>query len=171
MNNPISKNIIRFIILAIAQVFVFNNVEVFSFITPFIYILFVLLLPFNTPRWLRLISGFFMGLTIDAFSNTGGIHAASTTLIAFLTPFVQNVFGTRQDYEPNVEPNIRNFGFKWFFVYAAILTAIHHVFLFYLEIFSFSGFIPTLWYAILNSALTLSIIILFQYLFFFFNRK
>ena len=169
MNNLIIRNIIRFIGLVLLQVLVFNNIEVFSFITPFIYILFIMLLPFNTPRWIILISGFLLGLCIDIFSNSGGIHTAATVLIAYLSPWAQNVVSTKSDNEAGTQPGIQNSGFKWFFLYALILTTAHHVCLFYLEIFRFTDFFETLKHALYNVVFNMTFIIISQYL--FFNRK
>ncbi|MEI6123694.1 MAG: rod shape-determining protein MreD [Bacteroidota bacterium] len=169
MNNILFRNIVRFVALVLLQVLVFNNIEVFSFITPFIYILFIILLPFETPKWLILVSGFLLGLCIDTFSNTGGIHTASTVLIAFISPWAQNVVSSKQDYEPGLQPGIRKLGFKWFFFYSLILTTVHHIFLFYLEIFRFSDFFGTLKHALYNVAFTLVFIIISQFL--SFGRK
>jgi len=169
MNNTVIRNIARFIFLILLQVLVFNNIQVFSFITPFIYILFIILLPFETHKWFRLILGFALGLFIDMFSNTGGIHAAATVLIAFISPWVQNVVSTKEEYEPGIEPGIKNLGFNWFFFYSLILTSVHHIFLFYLEIFSLTNFFGTLWHAILNVVFTMVFIIFSQYI--FYRRK
>ena len=165
MNNIIVRNFFRFILLVLLQVLIFNNIQVFSFITPFIYILFIILLPFETPKWLRLILGFLLGFCIDIFSNSVGIHTASTVLIAFISPWAQNVVSSKQEYEPGIQPGIKNLGFKWFFLYSLILTTTHHVLLFYLEIFRFSNFFNTLWHALLNVILTMVFIISSQYLF------
>ncbi len=166
MINLILRNIIRFIILILFQVLVFNNIHVFSYITPFIYILFVLLLPFETPRWLLLLAGFALGLTMDVFSNTGGIHTAATVLIAFVRPWAQNAISSRQEYEPGIQPGIKNLGFKWFFSYSLILTSIHHVSLFYLEVFRFTDFFQTLYHALLNVVYTMVFIIIIQFVFY-----
>jgi rod shape-determining protein MreD len=169
MNKGIIGNITRFVFLILLQVLVFNNIQIFSFVTPFIYILFIILLPFETPKWLRLILGFLLGLFIDMFSNAGGIHTASTLLIAFFSPRVQSLLSSKEEYEGGMQPGIKNMGFKWFFFYSLILTSAHHIFLFYLEIFSISGFFLTLYHAILNVLFTLVFIITSQYI--FYRRK
>lgn len=166
MTNLILRNILRFIILILFQVLVFNNIQVFSYITPFIYILFVLLLPFETPLWLLLLSGFALGISMDVFSNTGGIHTAATVLIAYIRPWAQNAISSRQGYEPGMQPGIKNLGFKWFFLYSLILTTMHHVSLFYLEVFRFTSFFQTLFHALLNVVYTMVFIIIIQYLFY-----
>ena len=169
MNNIVFKNIIRFFGLVLLQVLVFNNIEVFSFITPFIYILFIILLPFETPRWLILVLGFLLGVCIDIFSNSGGIHTAATVFIAYLSPWAQNMVSSKQDYEPGLQPGIKNLGFKWFFYYTLILTTAHHICLFYLEIFRLTDFFETLKHALYNVVFTMVFIIISQYL--FSNRK
>lgn len=166
MTNLIFRNITRFIVLILFQVLVFNNIHVFSYITPFVYILFVMLLPFETPKWLLLLLSFALGITMDFFSNTGGIHTASTVFIGFIRPWTQNAVSAKQEYEPGIQPGIKNLGFKWFFTYSLILTTVHHVCLFYLEVFRFSEFFGTLWHALLNVIYTMTFIIIIQYLFY-----
>lgn len=166
MNSIVFRNIVRFVFLVILQVLVFNNIQVFSFITPFIYILFIIQLPFETPKWFRLILGFLLGLIIDIFSNSEGIHAASTLLIAYIIPWVQNLVSSKQDNESVVEPAISSLGFNGFFFYSLILTGTHHIFLFYLEIFKLSDFFFTLWHTILNIVFTMIFIICIQYIFY-----
>ncbi len=165
MNNNLLKNIIRFIGLVLLQILVFNNIEVFSFITPFIYILFIIMLPFDTPKWVILVSGFMMGMCVDIFSNTGGIHTASTVLMAYISPWAQKVVSSKQDPEAGTQPGIKTMGFRWFFFYTLILTTVHHICLFYLEIFSLTDFFGTLKHALYNVAFTMVFIIISQYLF------
>jgi len=100
------------------------------------------------------------------FSDTGGIHAASTVFIAYLRPWIQNVVSSRQEYEPGIQPGIKNLGFRWFFSYSLILVSIHHISLFYLEIFRLSDFFQTLFHALLNVIYTMVFLIIIQYLFY-----
>jgi len=83
MINPVTRNILRMFILILFQVFVLNNIQVSGYINPYMYVLFILLLPFETPRWLLLISGFAIGISIDLFANTPGMHASATVFMAF----------------------------------------------------------------------------------------
>ena len=166
MNNLILRNALRFAGLVLLQVLIFNNIQIFAYITPFVYILFIILLPFETPRWVTLTSSFALGYTIDIFCGTGGIHAASCTLAGFLRPWIQNLVPSKQEYEPGIEPGIRNLGFTWFFLFSLLLTTVHHLTLFYLEIFSFAHFWLTLRNAMLNIVFTMVFILIIQYLFF-----
>jgi len=163
MIKEIVKYILRFVILVLIQILIFNNIELSGYINPFIYILFILLLPFDTPGWLLLILGFLLGISIDIFSDTLGMHTIATTLMAFLRPFVLDIIAPRDGYETGSNPTISFYGLSWFFRYAAILTVIHHFVLFYIEIFHFGGFFSTLLRVILSSAVTLFLIILSQF--------
>lgn len=163
MIKVLPRNILRFGILLLLQVLVFNNIQLSGYINPYIYILFILLLPFDTPGWLLLLLGFLMGLSIDIFSDTLGMHTIATTLIAFLRPYVLDIIAPRDGYEAGTNPRIAYYGFSWFFKYAAILVLIHHFVLFYIEVFRFGSFFSTLFRVILSSAVTLLIIILSQY--------
>lgn len=163
MIKVLPRNILIFAILVLIQVLIFNNIQLSGYINPYIYILFILLLPFDTPGWLLLLLGFLMGLSIDIFTDTLGMHTIATTLIAFLRPYVLDIIAPRDGYETGTNPRIAYYGFSWFFKYAAILVVIHHFVLFYIEVFRFGGFFSTLFRVILSSAVTLLIIILSQY--------
>lgn len=171
MNNVIIRNILRFIVLLFLQVFVLDNIHLGGYINPYLYILFVLLLPFETPGWLLLTSSFALGLGVDMFSGTGGIHAASITLIAFLRPFVLGLIASSREYEPGINPGIADLGIRWFVSYAAALTLIHHFALFFLEIFSFADFFDTLRRLLSSSFVTFILIVTVQYLFYPLHSK
>lgn len=162
----VPRNIFRFIVLVLIQVLILNNIEFSGYINPFLYVLFILLLPFETPAWLLLVSGFVLGLTIDLFMNTPGLHAAATVLMAFVRPFVLRIFAPRDGYEPGTYPRIFYYGVSWFFKYSALLIVIHHFFLFYLEVFRFTDFFSTLFRVILSSVFSIILVVLSQFVMF-----
>ena len=157
------RNIWRFIFVILIQILVFNNIQFSGFINPYFYVLFILLLPFETPNWVLLILAFILGLSIDLFCNTVGMHTSATVLMAFVRPFVLNVLSSRDGYETGTFPRIYYYGFGWFLRYSLILVLIHHLFLFYIEIFRFSDFFITLSRSLLSSIFTILLIILSQY--------
>jgi rod shape-determining protein MreD len=169
MIKSFGKYIIRFIVLVLIQVLIFNNIQLSGFIIPCFYVLFILLLPFDTPKWALPLIGFLLGLSIDLFTQTPGIHASATVLMAFVRPFILNAIAPREGYEPGSYPTLNYFGLEWFFKYSAILIGIHHFFLFYVEIFRISDFFSTLLRALLSSAFSILFIILSQY--FIFKRS
>src|SRR5690554_7392059 len=77
MNNTAFLNTVRFVVLVFFQVTVFNNIHFWGFITPYPYILFILLYPLNINRNLFLILSFALGLILDIFNNSGGIHTTA----------------------------------------------------------------------------------------------
>jgi len=165
MNNIYVRNIIRFIVLVLVQVLILNKIQLSGYINPYLYILFILLLPFNTPRWLLLLTGFILGLTIDLFSNPLGMHAAATVFIAFLRPWVINIISTEDETEQAYQPGIRTMGFTWFVSYSLILVLMHHTVYFYLEIFRLNEIASTLLRILVSTAITVMLMILSLYIF------
>jgi hypothetical protein len=115
-----------------------------------VYPLTILLLPVFTPRIAVLLIAFFTGLTIDWFSNGGGLHMASLTLIGYLRGFVLDTFQPRSGWDKLDVPNVRQQGIQWFFYYSLILFTIHHFCYFFLETFSFANFFHTLFKVLLS---------------------
>lgn len=150
------------------QLLVLNNIRLGGFINPYIYILFIMLLPFETPGWMLLLLGFFTGLTMDAFSGTLGMHSSSTLLIAFIRPFVLSNISTRATTDKKGAPTLSMNDLGWFVKYTLIMVVVHHFVLFYIETFTFTHFFATLLRVVLSSILTSIFIILSQ--FFSFNK-
>ena len=168
MINEIIRNIIRFILLVFVQVLILKNIEVGRFINPFLYVLFIIVLPFQTPRWLVLISAFILGITIDMFYDTAGMHAAATVFMAYIRPGILKLFSPRDGYEFGTQPTIQYLGIPWFLSYTGILVISHHLILFYIEIFRFTEFFSTFFRVIISAVFSILLIVVVQYLF---NRK
>lgn len=165
MSNIYVKHFLRFVFLVFFQAFILNNIEVSGYINPYFYILFVLLLPVDTDRWLLLISAFLLGLSVDIFSDTAGMHTAATTLAAFARPGIINLITQKQELDAGTEPSVKEFGFRNFFTYSFLITSIHHISLFYIEVFRFSEFFSTLYRAVLSIIFTMILILITNYLF------
>lgn len=131
--------------------------EFSGFINPYLYILFIITLPFETPGWLLLLLAAALGLSIDIFSDTIGMHMAASILLAFLRPFVLARIAPRDNYEPGTLPLPTFYGIPWFFKYTGILVFIHHLFYFIIESFSFGNILQTLAKTVLSSIFTLII--------------
>ncbi len=166
MINLILRNIGRFLFLVLFQVLILDNIQLGPYLNPFMYVLFILLMPFETPGWLLLIAAFLLGFSIDLFEHTPGIHASAMVLMAFIRPSVLKMIAPREGYEPNSYPRIHYYGVSWFLQYSAILVFSHHLFLFYLEVFTFSGFFITFLRILLSSLFSIGLIILSQFLIF-----
>ena len=159
----IGRNIVRFLIVVTFQVLVMDNVMINGYLIPYIYLLFILLMPFETPKWIQLLSGFLLGLGIDVLENTPGMHTAATVLVAFIRPYLLNLLAPRDGYESDTFPRVHFYGFIWFMKYTLIIVVIHHFMLFYLEVFQLKEFLSTLLRVILSSILSASTIVLSQY--------
>ena len=154
----------RFIILLLLQVLLMNNIEFSSYLNPQLYLLFLLMLPFETANWLLMLLGFFTGISIDYFNDTMGMHAAACTFIMYLRPKVLKFFSPRDGYEPGVQPTVKALGPVWYFYYAGIMIVSHHFLLFFIEVFRFSEFFHTFFKIIVSSIFTLIVIFIAQYL-------
>ncbi len=154
----ILQNILSFVLLVLFQVLALNNVQFLGFINPYIYILFIIALPVKTPRWLSLILAFILGLTIDIFSNTLGMHAFATVLIAFLRNGIINLFIVLEEND-NPVPSFRSFGVAAYIKYMVLMVFIHHFSLFFLEAFSFAQPVLILSKITLSSLVTILILL------------
>ncbi len=162
------RSILRFFTLILLQVLLLDNIQMGGYLSPYFYVIFILLLPFETPKWLLLSLAFIMGLSIDLFNGTPGMHAAASVFMAFLRPFTLKNFSPRDGYETGSFPRIHFYGIEWFTKYAIILVLSHHFFLFFIEAFRFSDIFFTMGRIILNTILTSILIVLSQ--FFIFRR-
>jgi len=157
------KYILSFIALIVAQVLVFNQIQFSGFINPAFYILFILILPLNTAAWLRLLSAFILGFTIDIFSQSPGLHTASTVLIAYLQPLITGTFKT-SDIDENKSSSMSHLGIQWFLSSSAILILIHQASYFILEVFRLSNFSDTIYRIVLSSFATFTTITIAQFM-------
>ncbi len=163
--NPV-KYIIIFVVSVILQVLIFNKFLIASVVAPFMYILFIVLLPFDTPRSLLLFLSLGLGFTVDIFTNTPGVHASACLLIGFVRPGILGLLTSRETLDSVDSPRVKSMGFNWFATYVTFLVVIHHLFLFFIEAFTFQGFLITLLRVVLSSVLSIILIVLSQFLIF-----
>ncbi len=166
MISLIPRYIFNFFFFIFLQVIILNKIEFSGFINPYLYVLFLLTLPFETPGWLLLVLASFLGLSIDMFSNTPGMHMAATLIMAYLRRFVLLRISPRDGYELGTLPTPTFYGFPWFFKYAGLLVLIHHFTYFIIESFSFSNILEVFGKTFFSSVFTLIIMgiaLLFNY--------
>ena len=166
MIKDFGKYVIMFFVLVLVQVLILNNIQVSGLINPYIYILFVLLLPFNIPGYFLLGFSFLIGFTVDIFGNTPGIHAGATVFLGFIRPALAQLISTRELIEKGTTPNMTQLGFASFIKYIIIAVLIHHLILFFAETFSFSDIFETLLRWILSSVLSILLILGSQFIIF-----
>jgi rod shape-determining protein MreD len=162
------KNTIRFFLFLFVQVFIlFKIPPLHRFITPYLYFLYILWLPFNLSRAALMVVSFIYGLSLDYFTNTPGLHAAACTLIAYIRPFVINLLISQEGADKNYSsPSITSMGWAPYGTYVLILTLFHHTYLVFLEWMSFGSFWYFLGKVIGTSAVSLLLILLTELLFY-----
>ena len=164
MNSITLSNSIRFILLLLVQVIICNNIDFLGFINPYIYILFIFLFPIRENRMVLLFTSFLLGILIDIFSDSGGVHAAAAVSLAYIRPvLLKSSFGMLYEHQ---SVKFRNTELGSLITYLILGTLSHHLILFSLEIFNISRILlilkKTLFSSIFTIILSLIIIILFS---------
>lgn len=154
-----------------AQVLIIQNINLSGYIILLPYVMIILILPFETNRLLVILVSFLLGICVDYFYDSSGIHASACTILGFSRYYVLRYVAPREGYDVGVKPIIEDMGLEWFIRYAGTLILVHHFFLFYIEIFRFSEFFKTLFRIILSSIGTFGMIYLIQFLFYTDNRR
>ena len=166
MLNTLLPNIIRFAGLILLQVLVLDKMHIHQLVHPYIYPLFILLLPFATPGWITLLLGFLLGIFIDIFSDTLGLHAAATVLMAYFRPAVLSIITPNSGYDTDIKPKMGHMGFIWFVTYSAIFVSVHHIAFFMLEVFSLSNFLLMIQRISINIAISIALMLLYEFVFY-----
>jgi hypothetical protein len=154
-----------FIFVVLIQVLLLNQIQFSGYLNPYFYVVFILLLPVSMPRYAILLLSFLLGFTMDIFLNSLGVHISATVLLGFLRSPVIDLITARESDQSDY-PGIKQNGFRWFLLYAVILILAHHLFLFFIEIFTFQNFIRTFSRAFLSSVFSVFIVVLSQFLVF-----
>jgi len=153
-----------FTLLILLQVLLFNNIQFSGYVNPYIYLMFILLLPIETPGWILLIISFFTGLIMDFFASSPGMHTAATTLAGFVRPYVLRFISPRDGYEAGSLPSMVIYGFRWFLIYTFLIVFIHHIALFYLEVFRLTDFFRTFLRVLLSTGFSIAFILLLEFM-------
>jgi rod shape-determining protein MreD len=153
----------QFILLVAVQVLILNNVELLGYMNPYLYLIFLLILPADIGRNALLIIAFLLGLSIDIFENSGGLHTSATLLLAFLRPALFKLIAGPSNTELE-RFNIKTLGVGRFLLLAGIAVFIHHFWLFLLESFSLKDLLQVIKRTFFSGLFTLLLIYLTQLL-------
>jgi len=166
--NDFLRNIFRLAFFILFQVYVLNKIpHLHRYITPYIYYLFILWLPFSISRQWLLVVGLITGLILDYFPPiTPGLHAAACVLIAYVRPFLINVLTPRDTSNFNYrEPSPQAMQWTPYAVYVLILTVLHHGYMVFLEWLSFGTFLGFLIKVVATTGISLLLIFTTKLLF------
>ncbi len=161
------KNILRFAILILVQFFVFDRIHLSYMVTPYIYLLFIVWMPFKFSRVLQMTLAFLLGFTLDSFRHNPGFHAAACVLIAYLRPFLINLLINQQGADTNYEePSLKSMGgFFPYLFYTGVLLLLHNCWLFLLEAFQFGNYWQLLIKTVISTLISLVLIMIAELLF------
>ena len=136
MYADILRKLLLFVALVLVQALVLNHMQLFGCATPMVCVLFVLLFRRNYPKWAILVWCFALGLSLDTFSNTPGVSAASMTLVGCLQPYLLETFIQRES-DDDLLPSMRSMGILKYIYYSLLMVLIYCTTFFSLEAFSF----------------------------------
>ncbi|MEL6673858.1 MAG: hypothetical protein AAFR61_16760 [Bacteroidota bacterium] len=156
--NDILKYLLAFGLYLFFQVSLFNGLVLFNMAVPFIFILFALSLPFQTPTALMYGLAFGCGLLVDMLSDDAatGLHAFSLLLAVSQRPFFARLVSST-NFRSLEEMSFKNQSAIWYILYLAPLIFIHHFAYFFLESLSFQNFFYKLLQVFTSSIYTLVI--------------
>ncbi len=157
------ENIVRWVSVMLIQIMILNHIMIRGYLNPYLYILPIILLPGTMKGGWILWIGFLTGLIMDFAMNTYGVHAASTTAMAFLRIQMIGTLSGKTSEEMH-RPGMQSMGTRGFLIYAGVLTLFHHILLNVLDVFRVSEILLILYRSVFSSALTFLLILLFQLL-------
>lgn len=163
MNSTVLINIFRFIFLLLLQVMLLNNINFLGYLNPQLYILFILLYPYSGNQTLLLFTSFLLGISIDLFEDSGGIHAMACLVAAYIRPIILRfLFGINYDFQ-TIKFTSTALGTK--IGYVSYMVLIHHFVLYFFEYFNITHIVSILQKTLLSSIFTIIVALLSIFLF------
>lgn len=156
------ENIYGFLGWSFVQILFFSQVHLFGFITPFVYPMYLLLLPIRINNISLLLISFTQGLLLDLFSSSGGIHTASSVLVAFLRPLVLNAIMPGGKLDDVAKPSKNKLGLVSFLLYLGTLLFAHHLTFNFLDAYTFSDFFYTFSKSLLSALYALLLVLIYM---------
>ena len=163
MNSITGTNIVRFILLLLVQVAICNHINFFGYINPYIYIIYIFLFPIREERLVLLVMSFSLGLLVDVFSDSGGVHAAAAVSLAYFRPILlKSSYGMIYEHQ-SIKFNTTDIGSL--ITYISLGTVLHHLIMFSLEIFNINNILLILQKTVFSSIFTILLSVLIITLF------
>lgn len=171
MTNTWLKYILIFVLVVLIQGLVVNNIEINEFLNPMVYPMLILMLPFELGLLATLIISFVVGITIDGFSNTFGLHASAAMLIGYMRPTLLKYIKPRDGYDSSLLPSLHDMGLAWFIGYSALFLFIHHLWFFSFEVLRLDLFMLVIAKTGCSVVFSLLLIVLLQYILYTPSKK
>jgi rod shape-determining protein MreD len=152
------REIGRLLLILVLQVLLFNHMHIAIWGFPMVYILFLINLSPRLPKWAELFIGSAIGIIMDIWYSSLGIHMAACVTIAFVRPLL--LANMVQDIE-RIKDNVKGItiGTLEYAKIVVILTIIHHFIVFALEAWNWSQWWIILLQTLISSAMTIIIVL------------
>ncbi|MFZ6013348.1 MAG: Rod shape-determining protein MreD [Bacteroidota bacterium] len=157
--------IISFFLYLLYQVLILKNIVLFHNAFCFLYVAYLLFLPVETNPLILMAMGFLMGLAVDWFYDSFGLHAFACVFVTYIRNYWLTRITPQGGYDSSATPSIATNGMQWFLVYTTPLVFLHHAVLFFIEAGGFGMFWFTLWKVLMSTLFTTLITVIVQYLF------
>jgi hypothetical protein len=167
MNSNVIAGIFRFLLLAAAQIIIFKQIALTagSWFHAYVYPIFIFLLPITIPSSLAVFLGFLIGIAVDIFYNSPGVHAGASVFSAWFRNFVLDFMEPRGGYTGNQIPSKYYFGMGWTLQFMAICMGGHLFFYFWMDAFSHVYFLEILKKTVAAFFMSMFFVLIFQQLF------
>lgn len=169
MSNLILTNVFRFLGLVALQVLILKRVTFgwgdTQYLHILLYPLFLFLLPLRTPKAAVMLLGFLIGITVDMFYDSPGIHASAGVFTGYARIFILNRLEPRGKYNVNFSPTMQRMGTNWFLRYSGIMMALHLFFYFSVEAFTFAYIVDILLKTIFSWVGSMVFVLIFMFIF------
>ncbi len=164
------KNFISYTILilflGVIQIIFLKNLALFGVAFCFLYLLGILNLPIPISNVPLILISFGLGLAVDVFYDTIGIHTASVTLMSFLRPYWLKAISPTGGYDDSAKPNLPEMGIVWYTSYSFPLIFAFSLVFFTADQWGSGGFFGVVYKSLLSSIFTVVLSIIVQLLFF-----
>ena len=171
MNNTWLKYILIFVLVVLIQGLVVNNMEINEYLNPMVYPMLILMLPFELGVLATLVISFVLGITIDGFSNTFGLHASAAMLIGYLRPTLLKYIKPRDGYDNSLLPSVHDMGLGWFVGYSSLFFFIHHLWFFSFEVLRMDLIMLIVAKTVCSLIFSMMMVILLQYILYTSSKK
>lgn len=156
--------IVTFVVLILLQVFIFDNINILGYVSPYIYILIIIMLPMQISTSVLMLIGFGTGAIMDLISGNAGLSVMVTTWIAFTRPFVLEIVCGRDTINEGGTPSIKTMGRSHFIVYISLMTLLYNTPYFLLENMTLTDISHTALRVVFSSIFTATVIYFSQFI-------
>lgn len=155
------RHILSLVIVLLLQMLVFNNLHFLGICHPYIYILFLIALPIRIPQWIELLIGFGVGLIVDMFCGSPGVHTAACSFLAYLRPiFIRRTIQDAERISMTIDGH--SIGFNEYVKLVVLYTILHHTLVFLIEAWSLAHFWLLLAKIIVSSLFTIALLLFYD---------